>query len=941
MATRVDGSVTYNPTKYEYYLTWEESNINIAANTSDVTVRVYARRTSTYTSYSSAGTSQIQIDGVNSSKLTGQTIDLQANQVAQLIQTYTRTITHNADGSKSITIKGGEAVASGSGILGANDSSYSPYKGTASKSITLSVIPREAQITDSSIDFTIGNSIPINFTNATTGYVQALTYVDGTLIKTQNLGQVTSGTLTFNGTQISNMYAEVPNALTVAAVVRLRTYSDSGYTTQVGSDSDKACTATVDSATNKPTFTTAVVENVDKSVAVVDKYSNTLVTSSTETLIGGSSHKNIGIQYIGKLRATISVANKMVPLNSATATKYRFTNGSYFGEVSEGAGDKTIDIDNVTTGNSTISAIDSRGLQTNVANSLSVFAGWSYIDAFGISAVRSNSIDTTTTLSFFASYWKKYFSSNTASNPGYGVLNTITMEYRYKESAKTWNTSEGTFTVTIATPAVITKSSHGLSTGDQVYFTTSGALPTGLSANTYYYVVKINSNSFNVSDTYAHAIAGTNKVNTSGSQSGTHTLWHCGMWTAISPTSDTSGSVTFSNTISGDLGSDGFNADKSFSIEVRVYDKLSQEIVETALPVGTPLIHLTKKGAAFGAKHTGTTGNIAEFTGKTTFSDEANVKGMGVYEAAFNGWLPLLTDTFSVRSTAYTNDPAAGSNITLNTTSTAYFQVGDKVNVSSSAGNENATITAVVTSTSITVDALALNHTTTSPLIRHATTNQTYVLYTGVDHTGEIQLGDRIRLVSGGITKYFIVHYISATVIVLFGGTDYYITPGDTVTDVYVSRQRFPFGFSRDRSKWMVSYTDTVDRNPSAVTGTPAQVTNAQIYAPIGLWDVAITQCCQCLRSASGTGAGIRNGLSTASNTLSDTDYVIRADANGASGDSYNPLLTGIFRFQKPLAVSAKTLYYWNHIETTTTAVTLTWFNATVTFRIDLTSAYF
>lgn len=87
--------------------------------------------------------------------------------------------------------------------------------------------------------------------------------------------------------------------------------------------------------------------------------------------------------------------------------------------------------------------------------------------------------------------------------------------------------SLGTFTVTIASPAVVSKTAHGLATGDQIYFTTTGALPTGLTANTLFYVIRdIDANSFHVANTRANAYAGT-AINTSGSQSGTHTLWDC------------------------------------------------------------------------------------------------------------------------------------------------------------------------------------------------------------------------------------------------------------------------------------------------------------------------------------------------------------------------------------------------------------------------------
>jgi hypothetical protein len=84
----------------------------------------------------------------------------------------------------------------------------------------------------------------------------------------------------------------------------------------------------------------------------------------------------------------------------------------------------------------------------------------------------------------------------------------------------------GTFTVTIAAPGVFTLSAHGMGSGDVIYLTTTGALPTGLSANTLYWVTVINSSTFNVSTSFANYSAGT-KVTTSGSQSGTHTARRC------------------------------------------------------------------------------------------------------------------------------------------------------------------------------------------------------------------------------------------------------------------------------------------------------------------------------------------------------------------------------------------------------------------------------
>lgn len=87
------------------------------------------------------------------------------------------------------------------------------------------------------------------------------------------------------------------------------------------------------------------------------------------------------------------------------------------------------------------------------------------------------------------------------------------------------SSDKGTFTVTIASPGVFTLNSHGLATGDCVSLSTTGALPTGLAVATNYYVVYVSANTFNLATTYANAIATVpTKINTSGSQSGTHSL---------------------------------------------------------------------------------------------------------------------------------------------------------------------------------------------------------------------------------------------------------------------------------------------------------------------------------------------------------------------------------------------------------------------------------
>lgn len=81
-----------------------------------------------------------------------------------------------------------------------------------------------------------------------------------------------------------------------------------------------------------------------------------------------------------------------------------------------------------------------------------------------------------------------------------------------------------TATVTYSTTNILSCNGHGLAIGDVVVFTTTGTLPTGMSANTLYYVIATNfgANQFSLSTTFGGTILGISAAGT-----GTHTM-HAG-----------------------------------------------------------------------------------------------------------------------------------------------------------------------------------------------------------------------------------------------------------------------------------------------------------------------------------------------------------------------------------------------------------------------------
>jgi hypothetical protein len=95
-------------------------------------------------------------------------------------------------------------------------------------------------------------------------------------------------------------------------------------------------------------------------------------------------------------------------------------------------------------------------------------------------------------------------------------------------------------TITIASPGVLTATAHGLTVGDPVVLATTGALPTGLTAGTTYYVQSVpTANSFTLAATNGGAV-----INTSGTQSGTHS------WARLGATTNFSGVVAAGNQVS-------------------------------------------------------------------------------------------------------------------------------------------------------------------------------------------------------------------------------------------------------------------------------------------------------------------------------------------------------------------------------------------------------
>lgn len=143
LSGKKQGTVTANSSKFTYYLEWSATQ-SIANNTSTITVRHYWRSPSS-TDFDSVGTRRygITIDGVSDTGTKRMDYDPYKDKD---ISTFTHTVTHNADGTKSITIStyaNGKAAS-----YGPSSESTSSGDCKASVTITLDTIPRAATIVE-------------------------------------------------------------------------------------------------------------------------------------------------------------------------------------------------------------------------------------------------------------------------------------------------------------------------------------------------------------------------------------------------------------------------------------------------------------------------------------------------------------------------------------------------------------------------------------------------------------------------------------------------------------------------------------------------------------------------------------------------------------------------------------------------------------------------
>lgn len=194
----------------------------------------------------------------------------------------------------------------------------------------------------------------------------------------------------------------------------------------------------------------------------------------------------------------------------------------------------------------------------------------------------------------------------------------------------------------------------------------------------------------------------------------------------------------------------------------------------------------------------------------------------------------------------------------------------------------------------------------------------TGVFNVAADVTTKYSVGMRVKYTQTTV-KYGIITVVGAyaagvTPITIWGGTDY--TFANTAVSLnYFSREKSPFGFPLDPTKWTVETLDTSIRIQATPTaGTWYNIGSNSIILPIGLWKVSYQVCAQLVIPVSLVDE-IFVTLSTGNNSQTDTgltSYNVCANLNIAAQ----------FYREKVLSMASKTTYYLNTMHSQNTTAT-------------------
>lgn len=287
-------------------LTLTESNPVTSANTSKVRILWQSTQTGeSWNGYTRTAKYYVSINGgAETEYMVSYT--LPQNSTKTIVDT-TITVTHKPDGSGTVKVRTWMDTRINAGVV------------TQEKSLTLSTIPRESSMDALSCSTAyLNGTITYKYTPKSASFYNRCNItlnIGGaeTAVKTVTIGQKAASqqtaTVTLSESELSTIYTKLPSTKKGTLRFTLRTYSDSGYSTQIGDGENKEITLTIPNiSATQPTATLTVTP-----VSSLPSPFNTLYIKGKTRVTANLTNR------AGKYGATITSYNVSIEGKGGTA----------------------------------------------------------------------------------------------------------------------------------------------------------------------------------------------------------------------------------------------------------------------------------------------------------------------------------------------------------------------------------------------------------------------------------------------------------------------------------------------------------------------------------------------------------------------------------------------------------------------------------------------
>ena len=356
---------------------WSSASNGSSANSSNATAILYGRRTDRYGPTSGKSWSgNVTLDGTAVAINFSNSVSVGSGWVE--MARVSKTIAHNNDGSKQVTISGS--------VTGPSGTSLASKTSSGSQTVTLDKIPRKSTITAS--DGIIGSTTTININRATSTFTHTLTY---TFSSTTGTIVTKTASDSYTWTIPTTFYAKIPNAKEGTCTITCETFDGN---TSLGTNT-ATFKASINETSSKPTITATIID-----------------ANSTTVALTGSNTKLV--RYISNAKVTLTATAK----NSATITQKRVN-----GNVSSS---NEYTINNVENNSFIVDCTDSRGLVASQTYT-KASADWIEYVKLAFTDIKLTRLSSTST-TFNADIKGNYYNASIGN-----TANTLTFRYRYRE----------------------------------------------------------------------------------------------------------------------------------------------------------------------------------------------------------------------------------------------------------------------------------------------------------------------------------------------------------------------------------------------------------------------------------------------------------------------------------------------------------------------------